>query len=197
MAAEFGVKTLTVQGDTTNAEDIARIIETVHRDLGAPAALVYMASRYNTKPIENPTDEDWQKFYDAHVKGAARLVDALEAGMMKQGDGRVVLFSDVAAMKPYAERGWEAYLPSKGAVMTLTRYLARTRAPHILVNAIAPGPIEPPPGMSEKEIKQAAENTLLKRWIGAEEIAKTVKFLLETDAVTGQCIAVDGGRTIL
>ncbi|MBI3305186.1 SDR family oxidoreductase [Candidatus Parcubacteria bacterium] len=195
--AEFNVRAITVQGDTTDSADIERIVKTVSHELGEPAALVYMASLYNTTPIINPTDEDWQKFYDVHVKGAARLVDALEPGMVEQGGGRVVLFADVAAIKPYAERGWESYLPSKGAVIALTRYLARTRAPHILVNAIAPGPIEPPPGMSQKEIEAAAKDTLLKRWIGAEEIAKTVKFLLETDAITGQCIAVDGGRTIL
>ncbi|MBI2055522.1 MAG: SDR family oxidoreductase [Candidatus Sungbacteria bacterium] len=197
IAKEFDVKTLTVQGDTTNAEDIARTVETVHRDLGTPAALVYMASLYNTKPILNSADEDWQKFYDVHVKGAVRLVDALEPGMVKQGGGRVVLFADVAALKPYSERGWESYLPSKGAVIALTRYLARTRAPHILVNAIAPGPIEPPAGMSQKEIEKATKDTLLKRWIGAGEIAKTVQFLLETDSITGQCLAVDGGRTLL
>lgn len=197
MHKQSGVRTIAVPGDTTNVADIERIVKTVSKELDDPAALVYMASLYNAKPILNPTDEDWQKFYDVHVKGAARLVDALEPGMVKQGGGRVVLFADVAAIKPYAERGWEAYLASKGAVITLTKYLARTRAPHILVNAIAPGPIEPPAGMTEKEIQEAATDTLLKRWIGAEQIAKTVKFLLETDAITGQYIAVDGGRTIL
>lgn len=191
-----GVRAMTIQGDTTERGDIERIVKTVSQELGEPAALVYMASLFNTKPLPNPSDEDWQKFCDVHVKGAARLVDALEPGMVKQGGGRVVLFADVAAIKPYAERGWEAYLASKGAVITLARSLARTRAPHILVNAIAPGPIEPPPGMSEQEIEAAAKDTLLKRWIGAEEIAKTVRFLLETDSITGQCIAVDGGRAI-
>lgn len=194
---QFNVRAIAVQGDTTNSADIERIVKTVSQKLGEPTALVYMASLYNAKPILNPTDEDWQKFYDVHVKGAARLVDALEPGMVKQGGGRVVLFADVAAMKPYTERGWESYLPSKGAVITFTKYLARTRAPHVLVNAIAPGPIEPPTGMSGEEIEAAAGDTLLKRWIGADEIAKTVQFLLQTDSITGQCIAVDGGRSIL
>ncbi|MBI2624110.1 SDR family oxidoreductase [Candidatus Parcubacteria bacterium] len=194
---QFGVEAAAIRGDTTKTRDVAAIVDKTKRALGDPAALVYMASLYNVKPLPAPTDKEWQKFYAVHATGAARLVDALETGMKKCGGGRVVLFSDVAAIKPYAERGWEAYLASKGAVITLTRSLARTRAPHILVNAIAPGPIEPPPGMSQKEIEAAAQDTLLKRWIGAEEIAKTVKFLLETDAITGQCIAVDGGRTIV
>jgi NAD(P)-dependent dehydrogenase (short-subunit alcohol dehydrogenase family) len=67
-------------------------------------------------------------------------------------------------------------------------------APKVLVNAIAPGPILPPPGLSAQEYDAVIKATPLARWGGAEEIAKAVVFLVETDFVTGETIRVDGGR---
>lgn len=67
-------------------------------------------------------------------------------------------------------------------------------APDILVNTIAPGPILRPPDLSEEEDAEVKRATPLGRWGGAEEIAKTVLFLVETDFITGECIRVDGGR---
>ena len=75
-----------------------------------------------------------------------------------------------------------------------TRPATRTIAEQILVNAIAPGPILPPPDMGEKESASVVQNTPLGRWGGAAEIAKAVMFLVHSDFVTGETIRVDGGR---
>jgi NAD(P)-dependent dehydrogenase (short-subunit alcohol dehydrogenase family) len=79
-------------------------------------------------------------------------------------------------------------------VAALTESLAFDLAPEILVNAIAPGPIAPPPDITPEQNTQVLKNTPLRRWGGADEIAKAVLFLIETDFVTGECIRVDGGR---
>ena len=76
----------------------------------------------------------------------------------------------------------------------MTEALALELAPHILVNAIAPGPILRPAGMSDEGEREVRQVTPLGRWGGPEEIAKAALFLVESDFVTGECIRVDGGR---
>jgi NAD(P)-dependent dehydrogenase (short-subunit alcohol dehydrogenase family) len=91
-------------------------------------------------------------------------------------------------------KGYTPYYVSKASVAALTQTLALEFAPEILVNAIAPGPIAAPPNLTAEENAQVLEATPLARWGGAEEIAKTVLFFVDTDFVTGEFIRVDGGR---
>ena len=115
---------------------------------------------------------------------------------MKQSGGvRIINFADwlpVSGRPRY--RGFVRYYSSKAAVVGLTESLALELAPEILVNAIAPGPILEPPGLTPEENMGVIEATPLRRWGGAEEIAKTVLFLVDSDFITGECIRVDGGR---
>ena len=79
----------------------------------------------------------------------------------------------------------------------MTESLALELAPYnILVNAIAPGPILAPPGMTPEEDAEVKKATPLGRWGGEDEIAKAVISLVETDFITGECIRVDGGRHV-
>jgi NAD(P)-dependent dehydrogenase (short-subunit alcohol dehydrogenase family) len=91
-------------------------------------------------------------------------------------------------------RGFVPFYSSKAAVVGLTESLALELAPEILVNAIAPGPILEPPGLTPEENMEVIEATPLRRWGGAAEIAKTVLFLVDSDFITGECLRVDGGR---
>ena len=118
--------------------------------------------------------------------------------MKKIGGGRIVNFSDwlPASGRPHY-KDYTPYFTSKAAVGALTQSLAVEFAPDILVNAIAPGPILAPPDLTSEENKRVIETTPLARWGGAEEIAKAVLFLIETDFITGECIRVDGGRHLL
>ena len=70
------------------------------------------------------------------------------------------------------------------------------RADQILVNAIAPGPILPPPELSAEERDEVAAATPVGRWGGELEIAKAVSTLIESDFITGDTIRVDGGRHV-
>lgn len=86
------------------------------------------------------------------------------------------------------------YYASKATVVALTESLALELAPEILVNAIAPGPILAPPHLTPEENAEVMKATPLRRWGGAEEIAKTVLLLVDSDFITGECTRVDGGR---
>ena len=115
--------------------------------------------------------------------------------MKSGGVGRIVNFSDwlpISGRPRY--KGYVPYYTSKAAVAALTQSLALELAPEILVNAIAPGPILAPPDITPEETARVIEATPLRRWGGAEEIARAALFLIETEFVTGECLRVDGGR---
>ena len=115
--------------------------------------------------------------------------------MRRAGGGRIVNISDwlPASSRPQYT-GYTPYYASKAAVKALTESLALELAPDILVNAVVPGPILAPPGLTPEENAAVVGATPLRRRGGAEEIAKTVLFLIETDFIAGESIRVDGGR---
>ena len=192
-ARTAGVEAAVLRADATvESEIISAVSETV-KSLGRLDILVNMASIYQKTP--NPDSVNWSAALDANAKSAF-LFSIHAAPIMKQnGNGRIVNFSD---WLPVTNRprynGYTPYYVSKAAVAALTETLALEFAPEILVNAIAPGPIAPPPNLTPEENARVIDATPLRRWGGAEEIAKAVLFLVETDFVTGECILVDGGR---
>jgi NAD(P)-dependent dehydrogenase (short-subunit alcohol dehydrogenase family) len=118
--------------------------------------------------------------------------------MRRAGGGRIVTFSDwVARSGRPRYREYLSYYVAKAGVIALTEALALELSDdRILVNAVAPGPIVPPPELSETEVQQVAAATPLGRWGGEIEVAKVVIALVETDFITGETIRVDGGRHV-
>jgi NAD(P)-dependent dehydrogenase (short-subunit alcohol dehydrogenase family) len=115
--------------------------------------------------------------------------------MQKAGGGRIINLCDwVAASGRPRYRGYVPYYTAKAGVKGLTEALALELAPKILVNAIAPGPILAPPGLSSSANREVLQNTPLGRWGGPAEIARAALFFVESDFVTGETLRVDGGR---
>lgn len=193
-AGALGVRALAIQADVSRTADVRAAIGAIRDTLGGLHILVNMASAYEP-PGSLPDEALWDYQLDATLR-SAYLCATHAAPLMKQaGGGRIVNFSDWASLgHPYGGRGMIEYHTAKAGVAALTLAHARAFAPEVLVNAIAPGPILPPPGFSREEIEAVEKLTPLGRWGGAEEIAKAVLFLIETDFVTGECLRVDGGR---
>jgi NAD(P)-dependent dehydrogenase (short-subunit alcohol dehydrogenase family) len=157
-----------------------------------------MASTYVQTPFAQTGRREWSAEIDANATSAFLCARHAAPLMQRAGAGRIVNVSDwlPASGRPrYA--GYTPYYVSKAAVKALTETLALELAPAILVNAVAPGPILAPPGLTPEEDARVTAATPLGRWGGAEEIAKAVIFLVESDFVTGECIRVDGGRHLL
>ena len=192
-ARDAGVKAAVLRADATDETQIIAAVSETVKSLGRLDILINMASIYQKTP--NPDAAHWSASLDANAKSAF-LFSIHAAPIMKQGgSGRIVNFSDwlpVTGRPRY--KGYTPYYVSKASVAALTETLALEFAPEILVNAVAPGPIEPPANLTPEENARVIEATPLARWGGAEEIAKTVMFFVETDFVTGECIRVDGGR---
>ncbi len=191
-----GRRAALVAADVENSADCAELVEATVRELGRLDVLINMASIYEAVPFNEMTERDWQRNLDINLRSVFLCTKAAVPHLRRQGGGRVINFADwLADSRRPGYAGYVAYYTAKAGVIALTEALAlELAADGILVNAIAPGPILPPPDLSEKE-RSAVENaTPVGRWGGEMEIAKAVRMLIETDFITGETVRVDGGR---
>jgi NAD(P)-dependent dehydrogenase (short-subunit alcohol dehydrogenase family) len=115
--------------------------------------------------------------------------------MLKAGSGKIINLADWAGFRPYQD--YIPYCVAKAGVIALTNALAKTLAPNIQVNAVAPGPVMLPEDFSDREREAVIRATPLKRLGSPRDVAQTVVFLVEgSDFITGTTIMVDGGRLI-
>ena len=196
IARAAGVEAAVLRADAVDESQVRAAIAETAKSLGRLDILINMASLYVKTP--NPTGSDWSAALDSNAKSAFLFSTYAAPIMKKSGGGRIVNFSDwlPASGRPHY-KDYTPYYASKATVAALTQSLALEFAPDILVNAIAPGPILAPVDLTPEENARIVEATALAKWGGAEEIAKAVLFLVDTDFITGECIRVDGGRHLL
>lgn len=193
-----GRRAATHMADVSKDVDCERLVAATVSELGRLDVLVNMASIYGSTPFDELTEAVWAKDLAVNLTSAFLCARAAVPRMRAAGGGRIVNFADwLAASGRPAYRGFVSYYVAKSGVIALTQALALELASdQILVNAIAPGPILPPPDMSEEERAEVAAATPVGRWGGELEIAKAVVALVETDFITGETIRVDGGRHV-
>jgi NAD(P)-dependent dehydrogenase (short-subunit alcohol dehydrogenase family) len=190
----LNVDVLLKQADVTRERDVQAVVAAIEKKWGRLDVLVNMASVYEKRDFEKTAETDWRRDIDANAT-SVYLTARHSAALLKKSSGRVINIADwVAASGRPRYKKFVGYYAAKSAVLGLTQSLALELAPRVLVNAIAPGPILPPAGISNEEVRDVSNVTPLRKWGGALEIAKTVLFLCDTGFVTGECIRVDGGR---
>jgi NAD(P)-dependent dehydrogenase (short-subunit alcohol dehydrogenase family) len=196
--AALGRGAIAVQADVTSPAACEAAIAATVRELGRLDILINMASLYNSKPFADLTAADWDQQLAVDLRAGFIFSHAAVPHMKQNGGGRIINFTDwVAASGRPRYPGYSPYYVAKAGVKAMTETLAlELAADQILVNAIAPGPVMAPPEMTEEERAAVVRSTPLGRWGGAEEIAKAVLFLVESDFVTGETIRVDGGRHV-
>jgi len=191
-----GRRAVTIAADLQRPEDCARSVESTVEALGRLDILVNMASIYLAIPNDDLSVEDWDRQMHVDLRAAWLCARAAVPHMRRLGGGRIINFSDWVSRS--GRPRYEGYLPyyvAKAGVVALTEALALELAgDQLLVNAVAPGPIVAPEGTSEEQSRAVERATPLGRWGGAEEIAKAVLALVDSDFVTGETIRVDGGR---
>jgi NAD(P)-dependent dehydrogenase (short-subunit alcohol dehydrogenase family) len=185
-----------LQADLSEADACDAIVAAAVARLGRLDILINMASVYVQRPFEELRAADWDAVIDVDLRAAFLCARAAAPHMRRQGGGRIINFSDwVAKSGRPRYAGYLPYYVAKTGVIGLTEALALELArDHILVNAIAPGPIVAPPGTTDEESRSVEQATPLGRWGGEIEIAKAVAALLDSDFITGEIIRVDGGR---
>jgi len=195
---EAGRRAVAIQADLTDAAGCRQLIQQVEREFGGLDVLVNMASNYLQKPFDTLTAADWDAALAVDLRAAFLCAHAAAPPMRLRGGGRIVNFSDwVARSGRPRYKGYTTYYVAKAGVIALTEALALELAgDQILVNAIAPGPILAPPGMSGEERSAVEDATPLGRWGGEGEIVKAILALIDSDFITGETIRVDGGRHV-
>ena len=187
---------IAVAADVSKAADCGALVASALDRFGRLDAVVNMASVYGITPFDELTEAVWDRDLNVNLKSAFLCAKAAIPAMRAAGGGRVVNFADwLARSGRPTYSGFTSYFVAKAGIIALTESLAfELAADQILVNAIAPGPILPPPDMDPEEVAAVARVTPLGRWGGEIEIAKAVLSLIETDFITGETIRVDGGR---
>lgn len=157
--------------------------------------LVNNASSFYPTPIGEITEEQWNDLVGSNLKAPLFLSQAA-AGYLRDAKGAIVNIVDIHANRPL--RHHAVYGSAKAGLAMLTRALAKDLAPHVRVNGVSPGAILwPEAGMTETLQQSILEQIPLERPGNPADIAGCVLYLLrDADYVSGQIIAVDGGRSI-
>jgi 3-oxoacyl-[acyl-carrier protein] reductase len=188
-------RAVALHADVTDAAGVARAVERVRSELGTVDILVNNAGLAGEGRFVDVTLEKWERVVDSHVKGAFLCTHAVLAGMLEAGWGRVVTVASEAVWLGHTS---VQYATAKAALIGFTRSLARQVAGQgVLVNAVAPGPVETPMlfDNTPAEIEAERETVLIGRFLQPEEIAATIAFLVGPggDGYVGQVLSPNGG----
>jgi len=187
-----------VQADLLNMANLPALVHDTVQRFERLDVLVNNASSFYPTTVGEITEESWDDLVGTNLKTPLFLSQAA-AQYLRKTEGCIVNIVDIHADRPM--KNYTVYNVAKGGLMSLTRALARELGPEVRVNGVSPGAILWPEddAWSDALARQRIVNTtLLKRTGEPADIARTVRFLVQ-DApyITGQIIAVDGGRSVL
>lgn len=184
--------------DITDEEEVKNAVLKILEDAGKIDVLVNSAGLNISKPFMKLSSEVWLDIFKVNVLGTVNFSKAVIPVMQKNKSGKII---NLASVKGYPKTsGRAAYASSKAAIITLTASMAKEFAPHILVNAVAPGftDTEMTESTWSERVQKQVNQTLLGRMAKPEEIAEVILFLASDKAsyMTGQTILVDGGYSL-
>ena len=186
---------ITVQGNLDVKEDVNAIIKEVLDAFPSIDLLINNASTFYPTPIDDISEEHWEKLVGSNLKGPLFLIQGLKQ-KLKESKGSIINITDTNLSKGVAN--YSIYSAAKAGLESITKGLARELAPEIKVNAIAPGAMLEPPDVTwtEEQKSKVIESIPLKRMGSEKDIAEAVNFLAHSQYITGQIIKVDGGRSL-
>jgi len=190
-----GVEVFCLKADLSRVEEVERFVDEARMKAGKIDILINSASQYNETVFGTIQEKDWDRHLDTNVKGPFFLAQSVAKSMQEQKRGKIVNILDAHLNRPYVN--YLPYFVSKSAMVGLTYCLARELAPHVQVNAIAPGPVLMRPEWGDELIQEIIDSVPLQRIGSPEDIANGVLFCLEaSDFMTGAIIPIDGGQRL-
>src|SRR5215831_14248535 len=183
------------EGDLLETARLPALIDRAVAEFGGLDILVNNASTFYPTPLGDMTEMDWDDLIGTNLKAPLFLAQAA-APRLHEARGLIVNLADIHGVKPL--RRYPVYSIAKAGLIMLTRSLARELGPHVRVNAVAPGPVMWPEGGVDRALQEKiTQRTALKRPGSAEDVARACLFFATgAPYVTGQVLAVDGGRSI-
>lgn len=186
------------QGDIKDIQRLPQLVNYVIKTWGQLDILINNASSFFPTPITDATEDQWDDLIGTNLKAPFFLAKAAIPYLIKQR-GCIINMLDIQASSPLPS--YPIYCAAKAGLLMLTKSLAKDLGPQqVRVNGIAPGVVLWPDNESEFDKTtqdKIITRTALKRAGTPQDIAKTISFLVqESDYITGQVIAVDGGRSL-
>lgn len=190
---EAGGEAFGVHADLRDRAAARALVDTSLERLGGLDLLVASAAGFERVPYDAVDDEAWDRMLELNLTAPFVLVQRATAAL-RAARGSVVVVTCSSARTPF--RNHLPYVVSKGAARQLVRTLALELAPEVRVNAVAPGTVLPPEAMPADARERLQRRIPLQRFGSAEDVARAVVFLASSPFVTGEEIAVDGGRSV-
>jgi pteridine reductase len=184
-----------VTADLLDLAALPGIVGAAVHAFGRLDALINNASSFYATPLGNVSATQWDDLLGTNLRAPFFLAQAA-APHLRATKGAIVNMIDIHAQRPLPQH--PVYSAAKAGLAMMTRALARELGPDIRVNGIAPGPILwPEAGMDAQLQKEIVAKTLLKRSGSPEDVVRTALFFVkDAPYVTGQILAVDGGRSV-
>jgi len=191
---QMGAQAVALRADISRPAQVQAMFRAVRKRFGRLDVLVNNAAVFFEGTLEKLTEKDWDRILGINLKGTFFCAQAAARIMQRRRRGRIINISSLGGLQAWP--GHMHYCASKAAVIMLTRCLAKTLAPYIQVNSVAPGTILFP-GERPERIEKERRSTLLQRPGRPEDIAETVLFLAtQGEFITGQVFVVDGGKSV-
>jgi len=189
--------TLLLHADLLQIGSLPGLISDTTARFGRLDVLVNNASSFYPTAFGQIDQQQWDDLMGSNLQAPLFLAQAA-APALRAARGLLINIADIHGIRPLRDYG--VYSLAKAGLIQLTRLLARELAPEVRVNAIAPGPVlwpEAAAGLSAERQQQIIEHTLLKRAGSPADVARAVRFFAcDAPYITGQLLAVDGGRSL-
>jgi NAD(P)-dependent dehydrogenase (short-subunit alcohol dehydrogenase family) len=183
------------QADISKKIEIERVIKKIYSRFHKIDLLVNNASVISEASLLSVTEKSWDETLDINLKGTFFTSQAVAKYMLKQGGGKIINIGSLGGIKPFVY--YIPYSVSKAGVIMLTKCLAKSLAPNILVNSIAPGTIQFENTVRRKRNLKREKN-LLNKFASPRDITDLIVFLATKNRhITGQTFIVDGGGSIM
>ena len=200
LCQEKGADAIAVQGDVSEWQAAQNLAQKALEKFGRIDLLVLNAGIWEGAPIEEMSEETWNKVLNTNLKAAWAMTKACVPAMKKQERGAIVLVSSTAGQR--GEANYSNYAASKGGQISFTKALASELCPKIRVNAVAPGWIETamvrPVFEDENYKRRVIESIPLKRMATTDDVALSIVFLLSdwSRHITGEILNINGGSVL-
>jgi 3-oxoacyl-[acyl-carrier protein] reductase/pteridine reductase len=188
----LGRRAAAIEADVSRCADVQKLFAAIEKKFGRLDILINNAGAFSAGSIDTLSEAEWDAMMNTNLKSQFLCAQAAAPIMKRQGRGRIINISSLGGLLAWPK--YMHYCVSKAGVVMLTRCLARALAPEILVNSVAPGTIQFPGELPDEEYIRRVP---LHRTGTGEDIASAVAYLLSSDFVTGQILAVDGGRVLV
>ncbi len=200
LCEERGVRAVAVKGDTSEFLQAKRVADRAIEEFGGIDLLVLNAGIWEGAPIEDMSEEVWNKVLNTNLKSAWAMSKACVPSMKKRESGSIVLVSSTAGQR--GEANFSNYAASKGGQISFTKALASELCPKIRVNCVAPGWIETAmvrPVFDDPDYyKSVVKSIPLERIATTDDVALAICFLLSpwSRHITGEVMNINGGAVL-